>query len=355
MYPHGHLFRKQARDSRIAPLFALFIFVLIAYGTFAQAVQENGETPGFTLAASAQSLSIQAGGSPATDIISVTDVNGFTGPVTLTATGAPAGVTATFDTNPATNGSVLTVAAPITTAAATFILTISGVSGTTTAPSVTIAVNLIPIGDAPGFALASSSRSLAVVIGGSVTDTISVIDVNGFNGPVTLSATGAPAGVTATFGTDPTVIGSVLTVSAPTTATPGSFMLIIVGVSGTAIEVITIPVTIGFNEGSPCKIGYTITNQWNTGFQVSLSINNTSTTALNGWSLTWSFADGQTISELWTGQETQSGADVTVNNLSYDAQIPAGGNYTGAGFIANWNGITNRIPTAFSLNGVACN
>jgi hypothetical protein len=144
-----------------------------------------------------------------------------------------------------------------------------------------------------------------------------------------------------------------LTVSAPSTATPGNSALTIVGTSGTATAALTVPITIA-GEGGPCHIGYTITNQWNTGFQVSLSIDNTSTTAINGWTLTWSFADGQTITQLWTGQETQIDANVTVNNLSYDAQIPAGGSYTGAGFLAGWNGITNTIPTAFSLNGVAC-
>ena len=42
MYPHGHLFHKQAHagrfEGRIALLFALFIFVLIAPGAFAQHV-----------------------------------------------------------------------------------------------------------------------------------------------------------------------------------------------------------------------------------------------------------------------------------------------------------------------------
>ena len=34
--------------------------------------------------------------------------------------------------------------------------------------------------------------------------------------------------------------------------------------------------------------------------------------------------------------------------------IPAGGTYSGFGFNGTWNGITNAIPTAFSLNGTAC-
>jgi hypothetical protein len=43
-----------------------------------------------------------------------------------------------------------------------------------------------------------------------------------------------------------------------------------------------------------------------------------------------------------------------VKNLNYNASIPAGGSYTAVGFTANWNG-TNSVPTAFTLNGTACN
>ena len=52
--------------------------------------------------------------------------------------------------------------------------------------------------------------------------------------------------------------------------------------------------------------------------------------------------------------ETQSGANVTVTNESYNGSIAAGGSYTGVGFNGTWNGTTNAVPTAFSLNGTAC-
>ena len=103
-----------------------------------------------------------------------------------------------------------------------------------------------------------------------------------------------------------------------------------------------------------CHITYTITNQWNTGFTAALNITNTGTTAISGWTLKWSFANGQTVTQLWNGMETQSGAGVTVNNLNYNANIPAGGSYSAVGFQGTWNG-TNSAPTAFTLNGTACN
>lgn len=104
---------------------------------------------------------------------------------------------------------------------------------------------------------------------------------------------------------------------------------------------------------STCTIDYTIGNQWQGGFGAAITIRNTGSTALSSWTLTWAFANGQTITQLWNGVETQSGANVTVKSESYNGSIPAGGSYTGMGFNGTWNG-TNAIPTAFSLNGTAC-
>ena len=103
-----------------------------------------------------------------------------------------------------------------------------------------------------------------------------------------------------------------------------------------------------------CHVTYTITNQWNTGFTAALTINNTSSTAVAGWTLKWTFGNGQTVTQLWNGSETQAGANVTVSNLNYNANIPAGGSLTGVGFQGTWSG-TNSVPTAFTLNGTACN
>jgi hypothetical protein len=106
---------------------------------------------------------------------------------------------------------------------------------------------------------------------------------------------------------------------------------------------------------SACTVGYTIANQWQGGFQAALTIGNTGTTAISNWTLTWSFANGQTVTQLWNGNETQSGGNVTVANVAFNGSIPAGGSVTGIGFTGSWNNVTNAVPTAFSLNGVACN
>jgi alpha-L-fucosidase 2 len=66
--------------------------------------------------------------------------------------------------------------------------------------------------------------------------------------------------------------------------------------------------------------------------------------AINGWTVSWTFANGQVISQLWSGTLTQTGANVTVKNVSYNGSIPAGGSQS-FGFLASWNNTTNAIPT----------
>jgi glucuronoarabinoxylan endo-1,4-beta-xylanase len=106
--------------------------------------------------------------------------------------------------------------------------------------------------------------------------------------------------------------------------------------------------------GTTCAVHYAITNQWPGGFGVNLTITNTGTTAINGWSLQFAFPNGQTITQLWNGSYTQSGANVTITNLSYNATIAPGATLNSPpGFNGSWSG-SNNAPGAFTLNGAAC-
>jgi len=324
---------------------------LTATTTIALAVNTR-TTPGFTLASSPSSLSITQGGS-GTSTVSVTDVGGFTGSVTLAASGLPSGVTASFGTNPTTGSSVLTLTASSTATTGSSTVTITGTSGTLSATT-TIALT-VSVRATPGFTLASSPSSLSINQGSSGTSTITVTDVGGFTGSVTLAASGLPSGVTASFGTNPTTGSSVLTLTASSTATTGSSTVTITGTSGTLSATTTIALTVGTGtSGFACHINYAITNQWPGGFGAAITINNTGTTSISNWTLTWAFANGQTVTQIWNGSETQNGANVTVTNLSYNGTIPAGGNYNGMGFNGSWNNTTNAVPTSFAVNGAVC-
>jgi len=96
--------------------------------------------PSFTLGASPASLTVAQGAS-GKSTITVTGQNGFTGSVTLAASGLPSGVTAVFATNPTTGSSVLTLTAGSTAAVGSGTVTIKGTSGSLTA-STTVAVTI---------------------------------------------------------------------------------------------------------------------------------------------------------------------------------------------------------------------
>jgi hypothetical protein len=205
-------------------------------------VTVSGIGSGFTLSPSAPAISV-AEGSSNTDTITVGDAGGFTGAVTLTATGLPTGVTAGFATNPTTGSSVLTLTALSTaTLGGPVPVTITGTSGSSTA-STTIALTVNP---PPSFTLAPAAGTLSVSQGTSNADTITVTSANGFAGSVTLSASGLPSGVTAAFAAG-TVSGTqVMTLTASGTATIGGPVTVtITGTSGSLTASTTIALTVG--------------------------------------------------------------------------------------------------------------
>jgi subtilase family serine protease len=88
--------------------------------------------PSFTLTAVPNTLTISQGSS-GQSTITVVPANGFSGSVTLSASGLPSGVTAAFVPNPTTTTSVLTLTASATAATGTSTVTITGTSGSLTA------------------------------------------------------------------------------------------------------------------------------------------------------------------------------------------------------------------------------
>ena len=215
--------------------------------------------PSFSLSPTTASVSVGQG-SNVTDTITVNAQNGFTGSVTLGAGGLPAGVTAAFATNPATNTSVVTFTASGTaTVGGPVTVTINGTSGSLTASStISLTVNL-----APSFAIAPATGTLTVVQGNNATDTITVTPSNGFTGGVTLSASGLPSGVTASFSPNPTTTNSsVLTLAASSTATTGGPLTVtITGTSGTLTATSTVALTVHVTPGftlSPSPASVTV-------------------------------------------------------------------------------------------------
>ncbi|HEY4025317.1 MAG TPA: glycoside hydrolase family 6 protein [Candidatus Dormibacteraeota bacterium] len=119
----------------------------------------------------------------------------------------------------------------------------------------------------------------------------------------------------------------------------------------------SVPAFMAVNQAhaaAACQIGYANVNQWNTGFQINLTITNLGD-PITSWTLEWDFANGQTINQLWNGNATQTGTHVTVTNVAFNGSIGTGKSDTSVGFTGNLNGATtNAVPTTFKLNGTTC-
>src|SRR5580700_6016289 len=210
-------------------------------------------TPSFTLSDSPSSLTITQGGN-GSSTITVHDVNGFSGSVTLAASGLPSGVTAAFGTNPTTGTSVLTLTASATATTGTSTVTITGTSGSLNATT-TLALT-VNSSASPNFTIAASPASLTVTQGAKGNSTITITSTGGFSSATTLSASGLPSGVTAAFSTNPvtpTANGSVtstLTLTASASATTGAATVTITGTSGSLTHSTTIALTVNSSSGT---------------------------------------------------------------------------------------------------------
>ena len=203
----------------------------------------GSSTPNFSLSPSPGSVTITQGGAGGASTITVNPINGFTGSVTLSASGLPTGVTAAFGTNPTTNTSSLTMTAGSTATTGTATVTITGISGSLTqTTTVSLTVNAAVV---PNFTMSASPTSVTITQGGvGGASTVTIHPANGFTGSVTLSASGLPSGVTAAFGTNPTTSTSSLTLTASGTATTGTVTVTITGTSGTLTHTTTVGLTV---------------------------------------------------------------------------------------------------------------
>jgi subtilase family serine protease len=198
------------------------------------ALAGSSTTAGFSLSATAASVTA---GSTGTSTVTETVTGGFDSAVTLSASGLPTGVTAAF--NPASiagaGTSTLTFTAASTAAAGSYTITVTGTpaSGSVETTTLTLTVSAVAT---PSFSLSATAAS--VKDGSTGTSTVTETVTNGFDSPVTLTASGLPSGVTAAF--SPTSITgagtSTLTFTAASTATAGSYSITVTGTpaSGTA-------------------------------------------------------------------------------------------------------------------------
>jgi len=213
------------------------------------ALAPTSQTPAYTLAASPTAVSVVIGSSGSSTITTAVS-GGFDSAIALTASGAPAGVTVSFSPTsiaaPGAGTSAVTLAVASGTATGTFTITVSGTGGSIThAATITLTVTATPV---PGFTLSASPTSVSVAQGASGSSTIKTALSGGFNSAIALSASGMPAGVTATI--NPTSIGlpgsgtSILTLAVASTTAAGAYSITVTGTGGGITHTATVSLTV---------------------------------------------------------------------------------------------------------------
>jgi hypothetical protein len=104
--------------------------------------------------------------------------------------------------------------------------------------------------------------------------------------------------------------------------------------------------------GAGCTVTYTA-NSWDTGFTTDITLRNEGD-PITSWTLTWTFLDGQRVSNGWNGTFTQAAgsAVVSVHNADWNGSLGTGGT-ANFGFQGT-KGAANRPPTDFAVNGTPC-
>jgi mannan endo-1,4-beta-mannosidase len=90
-----------------------------------------------------------------------------------------------------------------------------------------------------------------------------------------------------------------------------------------------------------CTAAYAVTGSWPSGFQGEVKVT-AGSAAINSWTVNWTYANGQTVSQAWNANVTSSGSAVTAKNVSYNGKLGAGASTT-FGFLGSWTG-SNSVP-----------
>ncbi|MEV6985211.1 glycoside hydrolase family 48 protein [Sphaerisporangium sp. NPDC051017] len=119
---------------------------------------------------------------------------------------------------------------------------------------------------------------------------------------------------------------------------------------GLAAGLLTVVASSPASAAVACSVDYT-TSDWNNGFTGAVKITNNGD-AWTNWTLRFAFPGGQQVTQGWSADWSQTGANVTATNLSWNGNLGTGQS-TNIGFNGSHTG-TNPKPTSFSINGVVC-
>ncbi len=226
--------------------------------------------PALTVTPASTSLSLN-GGTQVTDVVSLTGNSLYSGAATMSVSGLPSGVTASWSANPVTltsesGKSTLTLTASSSVSSGTATITVTatgdGVSGSHQ-------VSLTTIATVPTLTVTPASSTMTVInpteaVSASQSVASQVVSFTGggsFKGTIALSVSGLPSNLTASWSSNPVTLNSsnsgtsTLTVTAGKTSqgatvTPGTYSITVTATGGglTVSKTITVQV-----EGASAK------------------------------------------------------------------------------------------------------
>ncbi|WP_033344754.1 cellulase family glycosylhydrolase [Catenuloplanes japonicus] len=123
------------------------------------------------------------------------------------------------------------------------------------------------------------------------------------------------------------------------------YLIAPVGGGGTAT-----PTPTQTGGSSACTIAYTQDSAWQGGFQGTLTVRNTGTSAASPWRATWTWPTGVSLASGWNATLTQSGTTVTAAAPAWSPSLSPGASVA-IGFTANG---TAASPASVALNGTSC-
>src|SRR5690606_10871364 len=104
----------------------------------------------------------------------------------------------------------------------------------------------------------------------------------------------------------------------------------------------------GSPSGGTCTAVQTVQTQWGTGYVIQpLTITNTGSATVNGWTVTFTLPAGHTLTGSWNGVVTTSGQTVTIRNVAHNGALSPGAS-TSVGFRATRPDGDSALPSGYT-------
>ena len=151
------------------------------------------------------------------------------------------------------------------------------------------------------------------------------------------------------------IASSVSATSYPATGLAGAttYYFLVTAVNGGGESAASNQASAATSGATSCHVSYSVTSQWNNGFNGAFSIQNTGSTTFTSWNVTWTWPGNQKVTQAWSTNYKETGANISFTNMSYNNSIAPGATLSGMGFGASYSG-TNTSPTTFYVNGIRC-